>query len=133
MEPFATAADYEARYGEVEDPEQVGVLLEDATAFIAAQPGLLLRGEGEDGYELQRANLRRACCSVVHRSLSAGDLAGFSNLSQAAGVYNASVTLANPTEDFYLTAAEKKSLGISGARIGSVRPAIHGRGGDPIW
>ena len=125
MEPFATVQDYEARYGDVDDPDQVETLLGDSSAFIASQPGLTLLGPDDRGYDLQRANLVRVCCAVVRRSLTAGGWAGLSNLSQTAGSYNASVALANPTEDFYLTKSEKRALGITGGRIGTIRPAVH--------
>ena len=133
MEPFATVSDYEARYGEVDDSEQVETLLGDASAFIAAQPGFRLLPEDDDGYALQQANLVRVTCSVVHRSLLSGDWAGFSNASQTAGNYTASVTIANPTEDFYMTKAEKRSLGITGGRIGTIEPAVHPWVGVPSW
>lgn len=118
MEPFATVEDYEARYGEADDSERVETLLGDATAFIASQPGF----ERREGDEAQAANLVRIACAVVNRSLSAGDLAGFSQFSQTAGSYNASVSLSNPSGDFYLTKAEKASLGIGEARIGQTNP-----------
>lgn len=118
MGPFATLADYELRYGEAENPDRVDALLADATAFIASQPGF----ERLEDDETQRANLVRIACSVVNRSLSAGDMAGFSQFSQTAGSYNASVSLANPSGDFYLTKAEKKALGIGAARVGQTDP-----------
>lgn len=122
MEPFATVEEYEARYGEVEDQQQVETLLGDASAFIAAQPGFTLISEGETGYELQQATLVRVTCAVVHRSLSAGDFAGLSSVSQGAGGYTATVNIYNPGEDFYLTKAEKKTLGIGGGRVGMTDP-----------
>ena len=133
MEPFATVSDYEARYGEVDDSEQVSTLLGDASAFVAAQPGFVLLPEDCDGHALQQANLVRVTCAIVHRSLSAGDLAGVSNFSQTAGSYTASVTIANPTEDFYMTAAEKRSLGITGGRVGTIEPDVHPWVGVTSW
>lgn len=122
MVPFATVEDYEARYGEVEDQQQVETLLGDASAFIAAQPGFRLLAPDEDGYDLQQDNLVRVTCAVVHRSLSAGDFAGLSSVSQGAGGYTATVNVYNPGEDFYLTKAEKRTLGIGGGRIGMTDP-----------
>lgn len=133
MDSFATVSDYEARYGEVDDREQVETLLGDASAFIAAQPGFRLLPEDDDGYALQQSNLVRVTCAVVHRSLSAGDWAGLSNASQTAGSYTASVTIANPAEDFYMTKAEKRSLGIAGSRIGTIGPVVHPWVGVPPW
>ena len=76
MYSFATVQDYEDRYGGVEDTAQLGVLLSDASAYIAAQPGFEYAGSTDPRYEAQWANLTRVTCSVVHRALSAGDLAG---------------------------------------------------------
>lgn len=122
MEPFATVEQYEARYGDVEDQKQVETLLGDASAFIAAQPGFSLLGPNDDGYDLQQANLVRVTCAVVHRSLSAGDFTGLSSVSQGAGGYTATVNVYNPGEDFYLTKAERRTLGIGGGRIGMTNP-----------
>lgn len=125
MEPFATQGDYEERYGADSDPERVMTLLSDATAFVAAQPGFLLR----DGDDLQKANLVRVTCAVVNRSLSAGRWAGLSSVSQGAGGQTASASVYNPSGDFYLTKAEKAALGIGGARVGATDPFGKG-GGD---
>lgn len=122
MEPFATAEDYEARYGEVEDRDRVETLLGDATAFIADYKGFTLLGPGDAGYDLQQANLVRVTCAVVHRSLLSGDLAGFSQVSESAVGISASATVYNPGEDFYLTRADRVSLGLSGGRVGMTDP-----------
>ena len=129
MEPFATVKDYEERYGDVDDPEQVETLLGDAAAFIAAQPGFRLLSPDEDGYDLQQANLVRVTCAVVHRSLSAGDLAGLSSYSEGGVGYTASVSVSNPAGDFYLTKAERKALAIGGGRVGQTWPYSMGGGG----
>lgn len=123
MTPFATVGDYEARYGEVDDPGRLAALLGDATAFIDSCPGFMFRCDDM----LQAANLVRVACAVVHRSLSAGDLAGIQSYSEGAVGYTASVTPYNPSGDFYLTKAEKSSLGISGGRVGMTDP--YGCGG----
>ena len=117
-EPFATVEEYEARYGEVDDSERVGTLLSDATAFISSQPGFALREDDET----QAANLTRVTCAVVHRSLLSGDLSGFSQISESAVGISASATVYNPGEDFYLTRADRVSLGLSGGRVGMTDP-----------
>lgn len=122
MTPFATVADYEARYGEVEDEARVTALLQDATNIIASQPGFAMR----EGDETWWGVLETVTCAVVHRSMMAGSYAGLSNVSQGAGGYTASVAVYNPGGDLYLTRNEKRALGIGGARIGSVAPAIDG-------
>ena len=129
MDSFATVQDYEDRYGDVEDTAQLGVLLSDASAYIAAQPGFEYADSTDPRYEVQWANLTRVTCSVVHRALSAGDLAGMSSYSEGGVGYTASVSVANPSEDFYLTKSEpllrvmwdadKAALGIGAGRVGS--------------
>lgn len=122
MEPFATVEDYEARYGEVEDEARLSALLSDASLFLASQRGLSI--DPDDA--TQAALLTAVTCAMVHRSMMAGSYAGFSNVSQGAGGYTASVGVYNPSGDFYLTKGERRALGIGGARIGSVAPAIDG-------
>lgn len=125
MESFAGIEDYEARYGDVEDPEQVATLLTDATAFIASMPGFAWDADDT----LLLANLTRITCAVVHRSLSAGDLAGLQTYSQSAVDYSATVTPYNPAGDFYLTGAEKRTLGIGSGRVAQTWPYDAGRDG----
>ena len=121
MTPFATVEDYETRYGEVEDEARVSALLQDATNIIASQPGFAMRDD-----ETWLGVLETVACAVVHRSMMAGSYAGLSSVSQGAGGYTASVGVYNPGGDMFLTRNEKKALGIGGARIGSVAPAIDG-------
>lgn len=126
---YATVADYEARYGEVDDTERVSTLLSDATAFVDAQAGF--RFDPSD--RVQQANLVRVVCAVVYRSMSAGDLAGVSSYSQGAVGYTASVSVYNPSGDFYLTKAEKQALGIRGSVVGTIPAAIHAPCGEVAW
>lgn len=116
--PLATVDDYIARYGEPDDPARVAVLLGDASAFIASQPGF---PEGEPS-GLLSLSLTVVTCSVVHRALSAGGWAGLSNISQGAGGYTASATVYNPSGDFYLTKQERRILGLGGGRVGQTDP-----------
>ena len=118
MTPFATIEDYEARYGEAEDPDRISVLLGDASAFIESQPGFVLNPDSE----VQALALTIVTCSLVHRSLSAGAWAGLSNVSQGGDGYTASATVYNPSGDFYLTKQEKRLLGVGTGRIGMTDP-----------
>ena len=122
MTPFATVADYEARYGKVEDEERISKLLQDATNIIASQPGFCDKNRDETWWGV----LETVACAMVHRSMMAGSYAGLSSVSQGAGGYTASVGVYNPGGDLYLTRNERRALGIGGARIGSVAPAIDG-------
>ena len=122
MTPFATVEDYETRYGEVEDEARVSALLQDATNIIASQPGFSTDGRDDTWWGV----LETVTCAMVHRSLMSGSYAGLSNVSQGAGGYTASVSVYNPGGDLYLTRNERRALGIGGARIGTVAPAIDG-------
>ena len=117
MDPFASVEDYEARYGAADDEARIQVLLSDASAFIASLPGF-----SQPTDEAGTANLVRVTCAVVNRSMSAGDWAGFSNVSQSADGLSASATLYNPSGDFFLTKAEKTALGIGRSRMGATYP-----------
>ena len=126
MTPFATVADYEARYGKVEDEERISKLLQDATNIIASQPGFCDKNRDDTWWGV----LETVACAMVHRSMMAGSYAGLSSVSQGAGGYTASVGVYNPGGDLYLTRNERRALGIGGARIGSVSPVIDGRYGS---
>ena len=128
MTPFATVEDYEARYGEVEDEARVSALLQDATNIIASQPGFCDKNRDDTWWGV----LETVTCAMVHRSMMSGAYAGLSNISQGAGGYTASVAVYNPGGDLYLTRNEKRALGIGGARIGSVAPAIDGWYGSNV-
>ena len=122
MTPFATVEDYEARYGKVDDEERISKLLQDATNIVASQPGFCDKDRDDTWWGV----LETVTCAVVHRSLSSGTYAGFSNVSQGAGGYTESVAIYNPGGDMFLTRNEKKALGIGGGRIGFAAPAING-------
>lgn len=118
MDAYATLDDYEARYGETDQPERVKVLLEDASALIDALPGFALRPDDLT----QAANLTRVTCSVAHRSMTSGDLDGVTQYSQTAVGYSAQLTYANPSGDLYITSQERRSLGLGVGRVGQTDP-----------
>lgn len=115
---YATLEDYETRYGETEDPNAVAVFLEDSTAMIDASPGFHRLEETDPGFETQTQLLTRITCAITYRALSPGQFAGFESVSQGVGGFSASVNLANPSGDLYLTSNEKKLLGIGRMMIG---------------
>lgn len=130
--PFATVADYESRFGEVEDESRLEVFLNDASVMMAVEMG----AAGVDYANAQEplaSAIVAVCCEVAHRSMGARpDLYGVTNYSQGATDYSESFTYANPNGDMYLTKTQKRMLGIRGGSIGSVRPAIHDGAGDPV-
>lgn len=129
MEPFATPADYRARYDTDMSDERLGVLLGDASAFIASFPGFSY--DSEDAAQAQ--NLKMVTCSVVNRSIPADGLAGLQSYSESAVGISASATPYNPSGDFWLTKSEKRVLGITGTQVGAIRPAIHAPDGEVVW
>ena len=125
MTPFATVADYEARYGEVADEDRLETALSDASLFVAAE--MARAGvEVDPDDEAQAAALTYVTCLVVHRTQSADAYAGFSSVSQGADGYSASASIYNPGGGFRLYAEERRMLGIGGSRIGSVAPLVDG-------
>lgn len=124
MAAFATADDYKARYGAVEDEARLTVLLEDATSYLLA---LYYKEYGEEYaqgvHPVFDASAPAVCCAMVSRTLNTPTgLEGVSNVSQSADVYSASYTFANPTGDFYLTKSDKERLGIGAATVGTIAP-----------
>ena len=118
MRSFAFVADYERRYGPVDDTERIGAFLEDASVFIASQPGF----SPCEGNEAMAAALNAITCSLVNRKVTAGEYAGLSQMSQGAGGYTASVSVYNPSGDYYLTKQERRVLGLAGGRVGMTDP-----------
>jgi hypothetical protein len=137
MEPFASVADYSARYPDDETPDEVlyEALLE-ATDLISAA-----MDEGgvdySDPTESFTFRLKRICRTVVRRSLGDGSNEadvpfGATQLSETSAQFNASVQFANPYGDMFLTQAERDALGIGGGRACVMSAyAWPADGGDP--
>ena len=122
-EPFATLADYELRHGAVADGDAARV------AALLADAGDMLLSAYESRWGAYAPGTRPAfdrsacsvACAVVSRAMSAPlGLAGATQYSQTAGIYNASVTFANPTAELWLGRSDLKRLGLAGCRIGSI-------------
>ena len=129
MTPFATVDDLAAGWRPITDAEQerAQVLLERASALIAS----LLETSGidfQDPREPFATNLVSVTCNVARRALSAGiDTPPASQYTQSAVGYSETYSFSNPHGDLYLTANEKRSLGIGRGRIRSIPPKIWGR------
>lgn len=136
MEAFATTDDLSLRWRELTDDEVeiASERLLDATAYITAQLAkyrVPLIEEGDEGYEVQRRNLKAVTCNVVRRSMAStgsavGDSAGapVSMETVTAGVFSQTYQYSNPLGDLYLTKAEKETLGIGRLLVSSVRVAM---------
>ncbi|MDR1815648.1 MAG: phage Gp19/Gp15/Gp42 family protein [Clostridiales Family XIII bacterium] len=123
MTPYATVDDVEARYGPLsaQDAQRAGVLLQDAAALILAvggTPAENLDGDAEAAY-------KAVCCAMVHRVMisPAWAVGGVTQHSQTAGPFSESYSFGNPNGDLYLTKAERRQLGMSGARVSTIAPA----------
>ena len=120
---FATVADYAARHGAPPDESRCAALLDDASALLMSEYLARYGSEWEEGEH--PAFDRGACavaCAVVSRALSVPDgFQGATQYTQTAGSYSASMTMANPTCDLYLTKADRTRLGIGRrCRVGCV-------------
>ena len=140
MEPFATVAEYRARYPSDETPDEVlyEALLEATDVISAAMD------EGgvdySDPTESFTFRLKRICRAVVRRALGDGGSSdgadvpfGATQLSETSAQFNASVQFANPYGDMFLTQAERDALGIGGGRacVMSAYTWPAEQGGDP--
>ena len=126
MEPFASVADYRARYPDDETSDEVlyEALLE-ATDLIAGE----MDGSGIDCSDPSGRlayRLMRVCRSVTRRAIGDGAASdipfGATRLGEAADTFNASVELANPYGDMFLTQAERDALGIGGGSAVVISP-----------
>lgn len=121
MVAFATVDDLEARWRPLSSAEQerAEVLLDDAAVYLSA----LVTVDGSD--QAQADVLKVVSCSMVQRVMSSDvDTFGVSQASMTAGSYTQSMTFANPSGDFYLTAMEKRLLGIASSKLGTIRPKV---------
>lgn len=117
MQPFASVEDYRTRYpsDETEDAVLLEVLME-ATDLMSAE----LDACGIDyasPSESLAFRLARVCRTVAHRAIGDGDGGrdvpfGATQLSETSDAFSASVQLANPYGDLFLTEAERRSLGV---------------------
>lgn len=115
--PFATVSDLAARWHALTESEtdKADLLLDDASDKIMS--------ECPDWRMLRPATLRRVCCAMVRRAMTADASVipeGATQFSQTTGSFTDSVTLANPNGDLYLTSGERRDLGIGRQRAYSI-------------
>lgn len=128
---FATVSDYSARHGAPADESRCAALLDDASALLESEYLARYGSEWEEG--AHPAFDRGACavaCAVVSRALDVPEgFLGATQYTQTAGSYSASMTMANPTADLYLTKSDRVRLGIvrrGGAAFAAVEGASDG-------
>lgn len=125
---YATVDDLEARWHALEgdDATRAETLLDDAAAMLDA----LVEVDPEDE---QQANLLKiVSCSMVTRAMLSADsdAYGVSQLDYGMGPFSQAAHFANPNGDLYLTAQEKRLLGIGSGYLMGVRPLIDGAYGS---
>lgn len=121
MEPFATAEQYEARFGEVDDKSMLGQCLEDATAAIRAEFArrhVDISERLKD--ELFADACMRVCRSVANRIMPSGvDVPlGASSVAETDGPYSRTVSYAPSYGLPKLLPSELSMLGLGGGRAG---------------
>lgn len=117
---WATVRDLLDRWPDLVDvPDAtLSARLDDANATVAAE----LEGAGVSPEatpsDVLAANLKSVVCDVAHRALFAyvSGMVGVTQFSQTAGPVQQSQSFGNPMGDMYLTASDRRKLGISGGR-----------------
>jgi len=119
MAAFAEVSDLEARWRTLSATERsrATVLLDDASAIIRTEAkGIDARIDSGD---LDAGVPKAIVCAMVKAAMS-NDLEGVTQQSETKGPFTESFTFANPSGDLYLTKAQKRLLGISQQRAGSI-------------
>ena len=129
---YAAYSDVVLRYPFAADQYdgRIDAMLEDAAAIIDSemdQAGVAI--DQSDATQMQ--NLLSVSCSMVARTLeNDGSSYGVSSLMQMAGPIQQSVSYANPNGDMYMTAGERRRLGIATAVGAQVYYSSDILGGD---
>ena len=126
--PFATVEDVEARWREL-SPSETGrceALLDDASVKIATEMLKAGKKYAEYGPETLIGKAMTIVCSdmVIRAMKTPVDQQPATTYTQSAVGYSESFTYSNPSGDVYMTSAERRLLGISGVKFGSIQPLI---------
>lgn len=121
---YATVEDLEARWRPLNSDEQdtAATLLDDAAVYLDS----LVTVDSSD--EHQAAVLKMVSCAMVKRAMIAAESSAFGVTESTAtmGPFSQTAHYANPSGDFYLTAAERTQLGIGSGYIGTIPVRIEG-------
>lgn len=119
---FATSDDIAARWRPLSESEQekAEVLLEDAATYLSEYVVV------DEDDEQQASILKMVSCSMVIRAMLASEnnVFGVTEQSISADIYSQTMRYQNPNGDLYLTASEKRLLGITSSYLTSIRPVI---------
>lgn len=121
---YATLADYELQTNSEVDPsdeDHVTQLLENAGVMLDAEVPHV-----DVSDPTQMALLRMVSCSMVSRAVAEEgiDATGISQMSYTMGPFSQSATMSNPSGGMWLTAGERRMLGIGSTSISNMRPQI---------
>lgn len=118
MDAFASVDDLQARYRTLDADEQARAtaLLADASFILRAEFARAGKTYDETD-EVMANNVSMVCCAMVKRVLANGIAGDYTQYSQTAGSFNEQYTFANPQGDMYLTAAERRILGLPKRRF----------------
>lgn len=122
--PAANAEDYIDAYGAVADTNRLSMLLHRATVLLVGW-GYKPDPENEQLTEIAKTIV----CIMVNRVLSSdpiGDGSAIKQVTQSATPYSVSYTLANPHQCLYITAAERRALGLGRIKVSQIRPMCWG-------
>lgn len=122
---FADVPDLEAEWRPLTSKEAVraGSLLGYASVKLRREFARVGKEVDEEDRDLMMC-LRSTCCAMVRRVMASGTGADVTQMSQTAGSFNAQQTFANPSGNMYITADERRDLGIPKrrCRIGFLAP-----------
>ena len=127
MEAFATADDYRAKYGTEMDDEALDEWLGDASDVMRGE----MDASGVDYSEPSEGfaeTLMRICRDMAHRAIGEDDEVDFSipygatQVNMSGGSYSRGFSFGNPYDDLFLTATEKRRLGIGAERACVLSP-----------
>ena len=121
---YATIDDLERRWRPLtaDESDKAQALLDDAAYMLDATLSAAGIQDVEDGA------LVAVSCNMVKRVMLPAEsgMYGVSQGTVSADIYSQSMTFANPSGDMYITAIERRMLGITGGYIGSIPAKVGG-------
>lgn len=129
VEPFATVRDLETRWRVLSDSERATAeaLLLDASQMLVDEVGDISR--------VSSGTLRRITAGMVKRAMSGPGGIGVDSTQFGSGPFQETMKYSNPMGDLYLTKADRRALGLTGATAFEVdlMPADAGYGYGLEW
>lgn len=112
---YAKIDDYKDRYT-IADENQIGRLLEDASAIIQIEGG-----KDTDLSEVEVSVYRGVVIDMVHNFVAQPDISGdISQHTQTAGAFSESYSFNTPPGVLRLTIPQRKLLGLNSMKVGAI-------------